>query len=150
MADTPTLSTIDALVQLSFAMHARLESAAARAGLSVTQIRLLGILRDREPTIGELADHLELGKSSVSGLIDRAAHRGLVTRTGDARDGRSVRVRLEPAGRSLIEDAAARLEVDMRDVLGALSPAEQARWSQLSTRLIVADAGVRDLGLELR
>lgn len=134
------VSTIDALVQLSFSMHARLEAGAAREGLSVTQMRLLGILRDREPTIGELAAHLGLSKSSVSGLIDRAAQRGLVSRTHDAHDGRSVRVRIEPAGRSVIDDAAARFEDELHDVLQAITADERREWVRLTMRLLTAEA----------
>lgn len=138
--------TLDALVQLSFTMHQRLEASAARAGVSVTQSRLLGILRDREPTIGELADHLDLGKSSVSGLIDRAAQRGLVSRSTDPDDGRSVRVRLEPAGRALIDGAVTTLEEEMHDVIAALTPAERRDWAALTVRMLAADAAGRGEG----
>lgn len=138
--------TLDALVQLSFTMHQRLEAGAARAGVSVTQSRLLGILRDREPTIGELAVHLGLGKSSVSGLIDRAAQRGLVSRATDPYDGRSVRVRLEPAGRALIEGAVATLHEDMHDVLASLTATERREWAELTYRMLAADSVGRSAG----
>ncbi len=48
---------------------------------SLTRVRLIGILRDREPGMLELAQHINLEKSSASGLIDRAERRGLVART---------------------------------------------------------------------
>lgn len=60
-------------------------------GLSIVQARLLGILRDRRPTIKELANFLQLDKSSVTGLVDRAEERGLVQRTPSPVDGRSSR-----------------------------------------------------------
>jgi DNA-binding MarR family transcriptional regulator len=141
------VSPIDALVQLSFAMHARIEAGAAREGLSVTQMRLLGILRDREPTVGELAAHLGLSKSSVSGLIDRAAQRDLVSRIQDGRDGRSVRVRIEPAGRMLIDTAAAGFEEELRDVVQAITAEERREWVRLTMRLLTAEAA--DDGREL-
>jgi DNA-binding MarR family transcriptional regulator len=43
--------------------------------LSIPATRLLGVLRDREPTMLELAQLLELDKSSVTGLVDRAERR---------------------------------------------------------------------------
>src|ERR1700761_253246 len=96
----PPLSTIDALAQLSFAVHGRLQRRAEEHGPSMTQPRLLGVLRDREPTMGELTLLLDLDKSSVSGLVDRAERRGLVARAPSAADGRAVQVRLTDDGTS--------------------------------------------------
>ena len=72
---------MDALAQLTFAVQGALSRVAAEHGLSIASARLLGIVRDRQPTIGELATFLQLDKSSVTGLVDRAAERGLVART---------------------------------------------------------------------
>jgi DNA-binding MarR family transcriptional regulator len=69
--------------------------------LSLTQLRVLGILRDREPTMAELATYMGLERSTVSGLIDRAVQRGLVRKDSDPADGRSVRVSLATEARRL-------------------------------------------------
>ncbi len=87
MADAE-LNTVDALSQLTFLVQGMLERRAAAHGMSLVQLRLLGLLRDRTPAMAELAAHLELDKSSVTGLVDRAERRGLVERfrlrpTGD-------------------------------------------------------------------
>ncbi|HWE27362.1 MAG TPA: helix-turn-helix domain-containing protein, partial [Polyangia bacterium] len=74
------MGLVDGLFQLAFLLHSRLARIAASHELSLIQVRLLGILRDREPGMLELARHLELEKSSLSGLIDRAEARGLVER----------------------------------------------------------------------
>ena len=71
----------DSLVQVSFTVIAVLSRVAAEHDLSLTQLRVLGILRDREPTMAELATYLGLERSTVSGLIDRAVQRGLVRKT---------------------------------------------------------------------
>ncbi len=68
----------DALAQMSFTLMAVLTEVAAEHDLSLTQLRVLGILRDREPTMAELATFTGLERSTISGLIDRAAARGLV------------------------------------------------------------------------
>ena len=72
---------MDSLVQVSFTIMALLSRAAAEHDLSLTQLRVLAILRDREPTMARLAAYLGLERSSVSGLIDRAVRRGLVRGT---------------------------------------------------------------------
>ena len=78
----------DGLVQVSFAVIAALSRVAAEHDLSLTRLRVLGILRDREPTMAELATYLGLERSTVSGLVDRAVQRGLVRKTGDSAYGR--------------------------------------------------------------
>src|SRR6202044_4214253 len=91
----------DALAQMSFTLMAVLTEVAAEHNLSLTQLRVLGILRDREPTMDDLANFTGLERSTMSGLIDRAVQRGLVVRTADPHDGRSVRVTLTESARGL-------------------------------------------------
>src|ERR1700748_339373 len=92
----------DSLVQVSFAVTAVLSRVAAEQDLSLTQLRVLGILRDREPTMAELATYLGLERSTVSGLTDRAVQRGLVQKDADPADGRAVRISLTPEARRLV------------------------------------------------
>src|SRR6202012_5980866 len=91
----------DALAQMSFTLMAVLTEVAAEHDLSLTQLRVLGILRDREPTMADLATYTGLERSTMSGLIDRATQRGLVAKSADPSDGRSVRVRLTAQARPL-------------------------------------------------
>src|ERR1700755_1139386 len=91
----------DGLFQLAFALQSRLARIAAAHDLSLVQVRLLAILRDREPGMLELARHLELEKSSLSGLVDRAGTRGLVERIPSPDDRRAARVRMTARGRKL-------------------------------------------------
>jgi MarR family transcriptional regulator, lower aerobic nicotinate degradation pathway regulator len=97
---------VDALAQLSFLVHNALAEIAAQHDLSIIQTRLLGVLRDREPTMNALGRHLGLDKSSISGLVDRAERRGLVTRSVSSSDRRVVRVAITGTGRQLVEQAA--------------------------------------------
>ena len=135
------LSPVDGLVQLSVLIQNALARRAAEHDLSLIQIRLLGVLRDREPNMNELAKLLELDKSSVSGLIDRAERRGLVGRVPSRADGRVVLVRLTDVGRALVSKVAPRLEADVAKILGLLpATASEALTSGIS-RLLIAHAG---------
>jgi DNA-binding MarR family transcriptional regulator len=95
------LTVVDAAGQLTFAIHEILTRVASEHDLSVTQLRVLGILRDREPSMAALAAHLGLDRSSVTGLIDRAERRGHVARGKSTADARVVTVTLTDAGRAL-------------------------------------------------
>src|ERR1700749_1978861 len=102
MPSEPELDPVDGLAQLAFLITGMLERRAAERDLSIAATRLLGVLRDREPTMQELARLLDLDKSSVTGLVDRAERRGLVARAPSPADRRAVLVRLTEEGRSLI------------------------------------------------
>jgi MarR family transcriptional regulator, lower aerobic nicotinate degradation pathway regulator len=146
-APPPALSPADGLAQLSFLIQDILERRAREHDLSVIQIRLLGILRDRRPTMNELARLLGLDKSSVTGLVDRAERRGLVARVPSAADRRSVLVSLTDHGRSLASDGTALFEADISLLLRHLPPADRETLSGLVRRLLVAHAA--DQGIDL-
>jgi MarR family transcriptional regulator, lower aerobic nicotinate degradation pathway regulator len=126
----------DALVQVSFVLMAALTEVAAEHDLSLTQLRMLGILRDREPTMADLATFTGLERSTISGLIDRAAQRGLVVRTADPRDGRSVRVGLARQGRALVPEVTAAIGDRIKPLTGQLSATEQKRLTALLTKAL--------------
>ena len=134
------LRPADGLAQLSFLIHGMLERRAREHDLSIIQTRLLGVLRDRRPTMNELARFLDLDKSSVTGLVDRAERRGLVERVPSTADRRAVLVALTDHGRSFVSDAAARFEADVSLLLERLPPADRASLAGLISRLLVAHA----------
>ena len=129
------LTTVDALAQVSFLVQGTLERRAAEHDCSLIQTRLLGILRDRKPTINELARLLTLDKSSVSGLVDRAQRRGLVRRIPSMIDRRSVRVTLTDEGRRLISLVGSRFEEDVAKMLSPLNSEETRLLTSLLSRV---------------
>jgi DNA-binding MarR family transcriptional regulator len=130
---------VDALAQLSFLVQNTLAGIAGEHDLSLVQTRLLGVLRDREPLMSELGRHLGLDKSSISGLVDRAQRRGLVTRTPSEVDRRAFRVSITEAGRRLAEEGRARFTERIEVLVGSLSDAERQLLTRLAARLV--DAG---------
>jgi MarR family transcriptional regulator, lower aerobic nicotinate degradation pathway regulator len=121
---------------MSFTLMAVLTEVAAEHDLSLTQLRVLGILRDREPTMAELAAFTGLERSTISGLIDRAAQRGLVIRTADPRDGRSVRVTLTDSARGLVPTITAAVGQRIKPLTDRLTSAEQKRLIALLTKAL--------------
>ena len=115
VAEPVPADLMDNLVQTSFTVIALLSRVAAEHDLSLTQLRMLAILRDRTPTMADLADFLGLERSSVSGLIDRAVRRGLVQRTASRSDGRAVQVSLTPDGHRLAGQVTGEVAPDRPD-----------------------------------
>jgi len=147
MASRQQLSPADGLAQLSFAVQGMLERRAADHDLSIIQARLLGVLRDRTPTMNELARILGLDKSSVTGLVDRAERRGLVARVPSTTDRRVVLVSLTEDGRALVSQAAEGFETDVLTMLGRLPSRDREALSRLVSRLLAAHAA--DQGIDL-
>jgi MarR family transcriptional regulator, lower aerobic nicotinate degradation pathway regulator len=147
MASRQRLSPVDGLAQLSFAVQGMLERRAAEHGLSIIQARLLGVLRDRKPTMNELARLLGLDKSSVTGLVDRAERRGLVMRVPSTTDRRVVLVSLTEDGRALVSRAAACFETDVMTMLGRLPARDREALSGLVSRLLAAHAAEQGIDL---
>jgi DNA-binding MarR family transcriptional regulator len=130
------IGIVDALAQLSFLIQGTLAKHVANRSSSVAQIRLLGVLRDREPTMQELARLLELDKSSVTGLVDRAEQRLLVERKPSSEDRRAIHVRLTPSGRRTVADVASAFQADVASLTACLSETETRRLSTLATRIV--------------
>jgi DNA-binding MarR family transcriptional regulator len=122
-----TTPVTDALVQVSFAVLDLLSRAAADLELSVTQLRLIGILRDRSPSMAALAEFLRLDRSSVSGLIDRAEKRGLVARRASEDDARVTLIDLTPAGRELGVRLGLIVSNRMEELLKSVPPVERSQ-----------------------
>ncbi len=86
-------------------------------------VRLLG--RQGECMMRELAEACGVALSTMTGVIDRLVHKGLVQRRHSAEDRRVVLISLTGRGKLAYEE---RLDADMRLVLTmlqALKPAEQ-------------------------
>jgi len=136
----PDPSLVDGLFQLSFVLLARLSRIAAEHDLSVVQVRLLGILRDREPGMLELARHLELEKSSLSGLVDRAEKRGLVERIPSPSDRRAATIRVTAQGRKLSRVIAEAVTAEVDALVHVLPEADRKRLAVLVERVCASSA----------
>jgi DNA-binding MarR family transcriptional regulator len=141
------LGIVDGLVQLSFMVQAVLGRAASSYDVPIIQARLIGILRDRELGMAQLARVLNLDKSSTTGLVDRAEGRGLVRRTTVPDDGRAVHVVLTPKGAKLARAFVAEVEDQVNASVEVLSETERRRLSLLASQVVLHDAATQGLDL---
>jgi DNA-binding MarR family transcriptional regulator len=105
------------------------------------------VLRDRTPSMNELAVLLDLDKSSITGLVDRAERRALVERVPSTADRRAVLVRLTDEGRSLVSQVSSRFEMDVSTILNCLAASERDALSSLISRVLIAHANSRGIDL---
>ena len=143
------LGIVDGLVQLSALVQAVLAGVAGRLELSVLQARLIGVLRDREPTMAELGRLLDLDKSSTTGLIDRAVQRGLVRRVAVPEDGRSFRVVLTDESVELVKTLTAEVTSQISAITDDLSDTNRHRLSLLASSIVNRHAATHGIDLSV-
>jgi DNA-binding MarR family transcriptional regulator len=104
------------------------EQHALAAGLTPAQHQLLLAVRGhpdpRGPTIGDVAAYLLLRHHSAVGLVDRAEHAGLITRSQDAENLSVVRLHLTDKGARQLEG----LSEQHLEELAHLAPTMHALW----------------------
>ncbi|HWC82734.1 MAG TPA: MarR family transcriptional regulator [Pseudonocardiaceae bacterium] len=135
-AEGTDLGIVDGLAQLSFLVQHELGQIAAAHGLSIIQLRLLGVLRDRTPGMQELARHLGLDKSSMTGLVDRAERRGLVHRIPAPHDGRVIQVSMTELGHELARACTVEVTHRIRALTSVLTDAQRTQLSRMATILV--------------
>jgi DNA-binding MarR family transcriptional regulator len=137
----PGKGVADALVPASFATMAVLSKIGAENDLSLTLMRVLGILRDRRPRMVELADYLGLEKQTMSGLIARAEKRGLVARAPNVEDGRATDVFLTSEGASLFDWLHGQMQEALAPLVAGLGATDQQLLRELLERMLASRQG---------
>jgi DNA-binding MarR family transcriptional regulator len=100
------------------------EAAAREAGIEPQQHQLLlalkGLPEDRDPTVREIAERLQVQHQSAVGLIDRTEERGLVRRRRGKGDRRTVLVELTEAGDSILAELSRAHRAELTSAAPAL------------------------------
>jgi len=95
-------------------------------GLTTPQLLCLDALaRTGETTLSELAKEVNLGSSTVNGIIDRLEAKQYVERNRSTGDRRKVFIRLTGQGSELVERAPSLLQDRLSDSLARLQETEQ-------------------------
>ena len=108
----PTIAEYQALAEFRYQLRRFLrfsEEAARAAGLASQQYQLLLAIKGapgENPTVGQLAERMQLRHHSAVELVDRLAGRGFVRRQRDQADRRQVRLELTPAADAVLDELA--------------------------------------------
>jgi DNA-binding MarR family transcriptional regulator len=126
-----------ALFRAADACEAKLECALQTLGLSLPKFHVLDHLVQAGAALplGELASRNACVKSNMTALIDRLEADGLVVRSQDPSDRRSVRAQLTPAGAGRHAEASRVLEAEEQAVVAMLNARERRDLETLLERL---------------
>ena len=106
MKNKPAIEALAALQAAARTIHLAMERWADDHGLSQGRLQVLFMLRkagEHGIPLGRLAEMMRVSPRNVTGLIDGLERDGLVERTPDPNDRRSVHARLTASGRERIE-----------------------------------------------
>ncbi len=105
-------------------------------GISGPQYGVLRILSRSGPApMGRISEELLVTTGNVTGLVSRLVQEGLVARKHGIRDRRVVRIRLTPAGRSLVQKAARRHHQLLTRIFSGFTTDEKETLLDLLSRL---------------
>ena len=132
------------LVFAAFIHAQRIAVAALRGELHPRMVVVLQAIDERPISQGELGARLDVGRTTMVGIVDALEAKGLVERRRDPADRRAYHLVVTQTG----EEALARFGPILRhcegDLLGRLSKAERVRLNELLRGLL---AGLEDTNL---
>ncbi|WP_062645353.1 MarR family winged helix-turn-helix transcriptional regulator [Streptomyces maremycinicus] len=131
------MAVVAALVRSAFLVNAVYAESSRAHGLTPQQGQLLCVLMTQPYGMSELGETLGLGKSSLTGLVDRTVRRGLVRREPDPRDGRAVRVGLTEEGDRLAHGFYDETCRRLGNLPAGLNTSERDRLAALLARVVV-------------
>jgi DNA-binding MarR family transcriptional regulator len=135
--DTP-LDVATGLIQLSRLvqdLHARLSQ---RHDLAPVQAKLLCVLADGPRGMTELAHCFGVEKAALTGLVDRAERRGLVTRSPVPGDRRALRVTLTDTGRRAAAAFHAEATAALSHLVSPLPPDDRDHFRTAIAKITAA------------
>ncbi|MFC3614981.1 MarR family winged helix-turn-helix transcriptional regulator [Lutimaribacter marinistellae] len=116
------------LAAASEAASAQFHAHVREQGVRVPEWRILACLHDQDgQMVTRLAGYALIEQSRLTKIIAQMEDRGLVTRRGDSKDRRRVRVFLTPAGRELADRLVADARHHEADLLQRLRGSDGAR-----------------------
>lgn len=126
-----------ALLRVAHQLEEQLESALAPLGLSLAKHSLLAQLvrANGSLTLTELAAGQRCVRSNITQLMDRLEADGLVRRTSDPADRRTVRAALTPEGRRKEELGGQILETIQAEVAARIPEDDRAVFERIASAL---------------
>jgi DNA-binding MarR family transcriptional regulator len=132
--DPITREVLVLIAGMSTRFYGEYDAAAEAQDLTGVQARLLAVVADGPAPMNQLASVLKCEPSNITGLVDRLAARGLVTREPSPTDRRVKLVTATPIGAELSGKVWAELDF-AAEPLAALSDDERVTLRDLLLRI---------------
>ncbi|MFC0675478.1 MarR family winged helix-turn-helix transcriptional regulator [Brachybacterium hainanense] len=126
--DTSPLAVLSRISRLARHLETARRAAFTASGLEGWEFDVLSALRrdgEQSASPSALMHQTLVTSGTMTTRIDKLVARGLVHRSRDPQDRRSVLITLEPAGVELVDAAMERLLAAERELLAALPPAQR-------------------------
>lgn len=139
--DTAPMAVLSRVSRLARHLESARRDAFAHSGLEGWEFDVLSALRragDEPLSAGALMHQTLVTSGTMTTRIDKLVARGLVTRTRDPRDGRAVRISLEPTGVVAVDEAMAHLLAAERELLAALPEPSRDRLAGMLRDLLLS------------
>jgi DNA-binding MarR family transcriptional regulator len=132
--DPITMEVLGLIAGMATRFYGEYDDAAEAHDLTGVQARLLAVVADGPVPMNHIAATLKCEPSNITGLVDRLAARGLVTREPSPTDRRVKLVTATPAGAELSAKVWAQLDFAAAP-LAALSDGERQTLRDLLRRI---------------
>ena len=130
------------ILALHRAAHATLQELArqlAHLGLNASELNVLGCLADgRSRSVGQLVADTATRPTTLTSILDRLAHKGLMVRELDAADRRSFLISLTPEGRQAAATVRRSVRQLEQSALAAVSDTDLAGFQAVTRALTEA------------
>ena len=140
--DTSAMAVVGRLLRASLHLKRGVERGLATFGLNMTEFNVLAALRRSGSPYrlapAELSRSLLLSSGGLTKRIDRLELDGLIQRSPDPDDRRSVLVGLTPAGRDIIEEAVRAHLRNEAQLIAPLSPEQRDALTDVLRSLLLS------------
>lgn len=149
MLDPEVEAAVDRMTKLVKHLERTTERTVGRFGLNPGEFRVLLHLRqapDQRRSPGHLAERLHVSSGAMTNRLDGLERQGFIVRERDPDDRRSVLATLTPLGAEVLSKAVDAQGDEEKQMLAALSPADQRTLNDLLRELVLAIEGQGDHG----
>lgn len=140
--DLSAMAVIARISRASRILERSIATVLARHGINESQFGVLAALRRAGPpyrlTPTALYNSLLISSGAMTNRLDRLTEAGLVSRTPDPNDRRSILVALTPEGRRVVDEAVTAHTENEHRLLSAFPPREREVLAGLLRKLLVS------------
>lgn len=137
ITSTDALTFAEALVRFAHVIDHLYVDASRAQGLTPQQANLLCLLIDEPVGMTDISELLHLGRSSLTGLVDRVERRGLVERIPDDRDGRACRIALTGDGLQRALASHANVAQRVEAMVDGMAETDREQVASAITQLLI-------------